>query len=103
MFGLHAADATIVLAYLVIMLGIGFYLQKRMKTETDFFLSGRKEPSNVPVVYREFPWIPYLGLVYQFAMDPREMLRRAHAIMRNLARDVGPAHASSRSRCLAGS
>ena len=41
MFGLHPVDVTIVLAYLGIMLGIGFYLQKRMKTETDFFLSGR--------------------------------------------------------------
>ena len=34
MFGLHPIDVIIVVGYLLVMLGIGFYLQKRMKTES---------------------------------------------------------------------
>lgn len=39
--GLHPVDALIVAGYLVGMLWIGLRLQKKMKTESDFFLSGR--------------------------------------------------------------
>lgn len=38
-------------------------------------------PANVPPVYREFPYIPWLGSLVQFAIQPREFLQRAHAKM----------------------
>jgi len=41
-FGLHPLDATLIVAYIVIVLGIGQYLSRKTKTEDDFFLGGRK-------------------------------------------------------------
>lgn len=38
-------------------------------------------PKNVPPVYSEFPYIPWLGSIVQFAIQPREFLQRAHAAM----------------------
>lgn len=42
LFGLHPLDAAVLIAYIVIVLGIGRYLSRKTKTEDDFFLGGRK-------------------------------------------------------------
>src|SRR5262249_16255420 len=42
---LTIVDWTIMLVYLVFVLGIGFALKRYMKTSTDFFLSGRSIPA----------------------------------------------------------
>lgn len=36
-------------------------------------------PSNLPPVYTEFPYVPWIGSIWQFATGPREFLQRAHA------------------------
>eukprot|EP00039_Didymoeca_costata_P024487 m.10422 g.10422 ORF g.10422 m.10422 type:complete len:476 (+) comp4257_c0_seq1:46-1473(+) len=36
-------------------------------------------PKNAPPVYSEFPTIPWLGSIWQFATGPREFIQRAHA------------------------
>jgi Na+/proline symporter len=41
-FGLHPADAFIVLFYIIAVLAIGHLLSRKVKTENDFFLGGRK-------------------------------------------------------------
>jgi len=35
-------------------------------------------PKNLPPVYSEFPYIPWLGSIVQYATQPREFLQRAH-------------------------
>jgi len=40
--GLHPLDAGILLAYVLVLLAIGHRLSRRTKTESDFFLGGRK-------------------------------------------------------------
>lgn len=40
--GLHWLDAAVILAYIIAVLGIGEFLSRRTRTETDFFLGGRK-------------------------------------------------------------
>jgi SSS family solute:Na+ symporter len=42
LISLNGVDLTIVVAYFVIVLGIGFYLKGRAKTGDDFFLAGRE-------------------------------------------------------------
>ena len=41
-------------------------------------------PKNLPPVYREFPYIPWLGSVYQFATGPRDFLLRAQKKVKRL-------------------
>ncbi len=41
-FGLHPADALIVVLYIVAVLAIGQLLARKVKNENDFFLGGRK-------------------------------------------------------------
>lgn len=36
-------------------------------------------PKDLPPLYYEFPYIPWLGSIYQYATGPREFLQRAHA------------------------
>jgi len=36
-------------------------------------------PKNLPPLYYEFPYIPWLGSIYQYATAPREFLMRGHA------------------------
>jgi hypothetical protein len=38
-------------------------------------------PKNLPPVYTEFPYLPWIGSIVQFAIQPREFLQRAHAAM----------------------
>eukprot|EP00040_Diaphanoeca_grandis_P030623 m.181415 g.181415 ORF g.181415 m.181415 type:complete len:478 (-) comp32063_c0_seq1:165-1598(-) len=35
-------------------------------------------PKNLPPVYSEFPYVPWLGSIVQYAIEPREFLQRAH-------------------------
>jgi solute:Na+ symporter, SSS family len=41
-FGLHPADALIVLLYIIAVLAVGHQLARKVKNENDFFLGGRK-------------------------------------------------------------
>ena len=40
-------------------------------------------PRNLPPFYCEFPYIPWLGSLWQFALGPREFLQRAQAARGN--------------------
>jgi Na+/proline symporter len=42
LYGLHPIDAALIALYVVTVIGIGKYLSSRNKTESDFFLGGRK-------------------------------------------------------------
>jgi hypothetical protein len=42
---------------------------------------GRKDPPNAPKLYTEFPFLPWIGSIVQFAREPRDFLLRARASM----------------------
>jgi hypothetical protein len=43
-----------------------------------FLLSrGKKDPPNAPKLYSEFPFLPWIGSIVQFAREPRDFLVRA--------------------------
>ena len=42
---------------------------------------GRKDPPNSPKLYTEFPYLPWIGSIVQFAREPRDFLLRARASM----------------------
>lgn len=43
------------------------------------WLRGKKDPPGAPVQHKEWPYIPWLGSIVQFAQEPRDFLLRAHA------------------------
>ncbi len=42
MFGLSALDIAVILAYFVVLIGIGFWAMRRIKNQEDYFLGGRR-------------------------------------------------------------
>ena len=61
----------IVALVLVALLGLVVY----------WLLTTKKDPKGAPKLYSEFPYIPWLGSIVQFAQEPRDFLLRAQAKM----------------------
>lgn len=45
------------------------------------WLRGRVEPPNAPRLYRETPYVPWLGSLWQFAQEPTQFLLRGEAAL----------------------
>lgn len=54
----------------LVLLVLGLFLLNQIKA-----LFG---PKNLPPVYSEFPYIPWLGSIWQFATNPREFIQRGN-------------------------
>ena len=42
LFGLASADLVVIVGYFVVILGIGFWAMRRIRTQSDYFLAGRR-------------------------------------------------------------
>ena len=49
-FGLHPADMAVILVYFAVVIGVGLWSARRVKSQEDYFLAGRKFGKLVQIV-----------------------------------------------------